>query len=52
MEGMSIGEEIVGGCTIGVSDSVTEGMFDMEIIGDGNADGCAVGSSDGDGVTI
>ena len=52
MKGLSIGEEIAGGCTIGVKDEMTEGVFDMEMKGDGTAEGCAVGSSDGDGVTV
>ena len=43
MERMSIAR----GCTVGVSDGVTEGMFDTAIIGDETAEVCAVGSSDG-----
>ena len=50
MEGMfdleMIGEGIAEGCTVGVSDGVTEGMFDTAIIGDETAEVCAVGSSD------
>ena len=52
MKGLSIGEEITGSCIVGFRDGVTEGIFEMKIIGDGTAEGCAVGSSDGDGVTV
>jgi len=51
---MLIGEEIAGGCTVSISDGVTEGIFDMKMIGDGTAEGCAVGFSDrdGDGINV
>ena len=52
MEGMLIGEEIAEGCRVGVRDEMTEGVFEMKIIGDGTAEGCAVFSSDGDRVTV
>jgi len=47
MERMSIGKGIAGGFTVGLSDGLTECMFDVEIIDGGTAEGCAVSSSDG-----
>ena len=52
MEGMFIGEEIAGSCTVGFRDGVREGIFEMKIIGDGTAEACAVVSNDGDRVTV
>jgi len=52
MDGMLIGKGIAGECTVGVSDGVTEEMFDTIMIDDGPAEGCAVSSSDDDGVTV
>jgi len=52
MEGMLVGEVIAGGSAVGVTDGVIEGIFEMKIIGDGTAEGCAVVSNDGDGVTV
>jgi len=51
MEGMFdleiIGDGTAEGCTVGVSDGVTEGIFEMEMIGGGIAEGRALVSNDG-----